>query len=239
LFLAVSFSKASTISAVELAGTTPVTVDSNPVVTSILCQPGTFNGKSYTSYSFLINDGTGSAMVYGTLSGLGYTPTVGDAITVSSPYAPYHQIPELSLPTAVSLVSSGNAVSAPAVETIAQLNQTTLPENIAGYLFTVDNVTLSGLTTFGIANQTGSMSDGTNSMTFYYWPTSYSAANVNLFGQTPPTGLVDVTGFVSVYPSSPAEFAPISITAVPEPASMGLLLIGGIAALIRRRSAKA
>ena len=35
-----------------------------PVVTGILCQPGTYNGRSYSYSSYLVSDGTGSAVVY-------------------------------------------------------------------------------------------------------------------------------------------------------------------------------
>ena len=222
------------------SGTASCTINSNPVITAILSQPGTFNTKAYSAYSFLVSDGTGSADVYMTstqVTTLGYTPTVGDAITPSGTWYPYHQIPELETLTAITQVSTGNAVAAPAVSTIPTLNVATLPYNVAGYEFTLDDVTIGGISgTFGIANLTGTITDAdSNSMTLYYWPTSYAASNINLYGQAIPTGPVDITGFVSVYPGPPAsiEFTPISITpyATPEPGTV-VMLGAGLAAAI-------
>ena len=53
-------------------------------------------------------------------------------------------------------------------------------------------------------------------MVFYYWPTSYSVANANIANMKIPTGLVNMTGFVSAYGAGAGtnipEFNPISIT---------------------------
>ena len=106
------------VNAIEVGGTGTYTLDGGsgtaPVVTNILSQPGTVNGKTYTSWSFLVQDQSGSSDIYGTLAGLGYTPTVGDAINATGTYSPYHQIPELGTLTAISCVSSGNSVPVPA-----------------------------------------------------------------------------------------------------------------------------
>ena len=51
--------------------------------------------------------------IYGTLAGLNYTPTLGDAITVTGEYYPYHQLPELEYPTAISEVASHEPVAGP------------------------------------------------------------------------------------------------------------------------------
>jgi hypothetical protein len=235
---------ASSVAQIEAAGSGVQTVDNAggqyPVITAILSAPGTVNAKSYSSYSFLVNDGTGSMDVYGSLSGLGYTPTVGDAISATGTYGPYHQIPELGTLTALTQETTGNAVPPILLGTISTLNQTTLPLNVAGYEWTLDNVMISGAgtpgNTFGNANSPSgaTITDvGGNSMSFYYWPTSYSVANANLYSMVIPssTTLVDMTGFVSVYPGSPAEFNPISITVAPTPEPGTLVLLGaGLAA---------
>ena len=36
----------------------------DPIISAILSQPGTYNGKTYSSWSFFVNDGTGSMDVY-------------------------------------------------------------------------------------------------------------------------------------------------------------------------------
>ena len=166
--------------------------------------------------------------IFGTMpTGSTYTPTLGDAITATGEYYPFHQTPELEYLTAISPVASREPVSVPAVITIPVINQPTLPlggpqstpPGVAGYLYELDDVTISGITgTFGIVNLTGTITDGGgNHMTLYYWPTSYSVANANLSGMAIPTGPVNMIGFVSVY-SSVAEFTPITITpAVPAP----------------------
>jgi len=237
----------SNIAAVEgQASGTAATLGSSPIVTAVLSYPGTVNGKTYTSWSFLANDGTGSLDIFGTLSGLGYTPTVGDAIGVTGTYSPYHQIPEIGTVTAIGATSSGNPLPAMPTLTIPQLNQTTLPFTAAGYLINLDNVTISsgtsiitpGVSTWGTSNLTLTVTDSSNNkMTLYYWPTSYAMANFNLDGITIPSGPVNITGFDSVYPSTPGspEFTPISIVSVPEPVSTGLLAVGAAAMLMRRR----
>ena len=247
LSVAVSeLAQASTVAQIEAmtSGMTGIALDTSPVVTAILSQPGTWNGKTYTGWSFLVQDSSGSIDVFGSstvLSGLGYTPSVGNIITsITGTYSPFHQIPEIATPTA--LISDGIAgtVPAPILTTIPTINVATEPFSTAGYMLELDNVTIGGLSgAFGIANLTGTISDGSNSMTFYYWPTSYSASNANLFGQSIPTGPVNMTGFVSVY-NSVAEFTPITITSVPEPGTLVLLGAGFIAAaaMYRRREVR-
>jgi autotransporter-associated beta strand protein len=105
---------------------------------------------------------------------------------------------------------------------------TVLPADLGGYLVQLNNVTVTGAgspgATFGTVNSPGTavVTDltGTNSMTFYYWPTSYATANQNMAGLKIPTGLVNMTGFLSVFGNSNVpEFDPISITASPGPAA--------------------
>ena len=231
---------AQNIATVEgLASGTATSLTSDPVITAILSQPGTTDGKSYSNWSFLVNDGTGSMDIFASgssLTTLSYTPVVGQTISVSGTYSPYDSIPELEDVTAISSAGTG-IVPAIGTSTVATLNQSTIPNNIAGYLWTVDNATISGISgTFGTANLTGSIADTSGSMTLYYWATSYSMAVQNLYGSAIPTGPVDVTGFVDQF-SGTDEFVPISIVAVPEPTTLALAGIGGLSMLfLRRRS---
>ena len=107
-----------------------------------------------------------------------------------------------------------------------------LPFSVTEYLLQLDDVTLSNVvngttpattwTNYSQGNLTGTITDATGSVNLYDWPTSYSSC-ASMAGQPIPTGPVDMTGFVSVYPGSPAEFTPISVTAVPEPGTLVLL----------------
>jgi hypothetical protein len=220
------------------------TITTNPVISAILCQPGVVNGKTYSNWSFLINDGTGSMDVYGTMPG-GYTPVVGNTVSVSGTYSPYHQIPEMGTVTAISATGAA-AVPAPVGTTIPIINVSTLPSSVAGYMLELDGVTISGISgNFDGSNLQGTITDGShNSMTLYYWPTSYSVENANLTGPI-PTGRVNMTGFVSVYGTpGTAEFTPMTIgtaAPVPEPGTMVLLASGLAAAAImflRRKASK-
>jgi hypothetical protein len=217
-----------------------------PVVTAIGSQPGTSDGYTYSSYSFLAQDSTGSMDLYGTLSGLGYTPTVGDAITATGTYSPYHQISELATITSITATSQGNPVPAPVAYTIPTLLASgtgLLPENLSGYLVELDNVSLyvnSAATTpvsgnFAThANTTLYAKDGSgNIIETYVWASSYSVDGA-LGGTAIPTGTVDMTGFVSQSSTFPPEFTPFSITEVqvPEPSVLNLCGVGGVGSLL-------
>jgi hypothetical protein len=215
-----------------------------PVITNMLSQPGTVNGVTYSSWAYMVNDGTGSAVVLGNPTGTTgkYTgtesaPVVGDTVTVLGKYSPSRQIPELVAPggtpavdMVVNHISGPAAVPAPTLATIPGINVPTLPLNIAGYMLQLNNVTISGTVsgTFGSANWSiaDTVTDnGGNSMQVYYFPSSYSVQNANLFGQPIPTGPVNMTGFVQLFGTTP-QFLPITISAVPEPGTIGLAVAG-------------
>jgi hypothetical protein len=224
------------------------TLGTDPVVTAILSQPGVFGGHTYTGWSFLANDGSGSVDVFATaatLTTLGYTPTLGDSISLGGTYFPFHQIPEFESSTpaalAITLVSQGNPIPAPVVATIPQLDQTTLPFSLAGELIQLNNVTIGNnlgangtvFPTFAqdtVPNESYTVTDGSaNSMVLFDWVSSYSTAAA-LGGTAVPTGPVDLIGFVSVNgtgTSATAEFTPTEILPTPEPATLTLLTVGG------------
>ena len=232
------------------SGTAGVTLDSSPVVTAILSQPGMYGGHTYTGWSFLVQDGTGSLDVFASAASLtsvdpGYTPTVGDVINLTGTYSPFHQIPEMATLTAFSKVGTAIAPG-PVIQTIPTLNQATLPLSTAGHLIEVDNVTISGTPTtfpnYAGGNVSYTITDGSaNSMVLYDWVTSYSTA-ASMGGTAVPTGLVDIIGFDSVFTSgvnSTAEFTPIGVISVPEPTTMGLCGAAGLLAFIFRLRRKA
>lgn len=256
--MAVSGSNALASSAATIFGLgtgTPATYDNAsgayPVITAVLSQPGALDGYTYSTWSFLAQDSSGSIDLYGALpSGSTYVPTVGDAISVSGTYSPYHQIPEMGTMTSISQISPGNPVAAPTVYTIPQLtSSTTIPQSQAGYLLALDNVSLysDSAATIPVSGNFATHANtalyardsGGNIMEIYVWASSYSVDGA--LGGTPiPTGNVDITGFVSQSGTFPAEITPLSITAVPEPTSFALFGAGGLLTLtlaLRRRNA--
>ncbi|HEX4793731.1 MAG TPA: IPT/TIG domain-containing protein, partial [Humisphaera sp.] len=204
----------TTIAAAEaLPSGSVVTLDNNPVITKILTVGGgnVVNGLTYGSWAFLINDGTGSLEVFSTITN-GYTPTVGDALSISGTFSPFDQIPELGTITSISAISHGNtAGSDPLLRTIAQVKNNPLPSDIAGHLVELDNVTITGEgSSFGNTNSPSGakITDSSGNMTLFYWPTSYSRANQFFFGTPVPTGPVNLLGIVDVFSGTP-EFIPI------------------------------
>jgi len=222
--------------------------DPTAVISSILSSPQTLDGYTYTNWSFLVNDGTGSMDVFGHLpsGNTEPTPTPGDGISATGTYTVFDGIPELETLTALSNTSTGNTVPSPLLVTIPQINATASEQpskndGINEYLVTLDNVQIDANGTSNQAtgnfpthaNGTYTLSDGTNTITMFQWASSYSVDGA-LGGTAIPQGPVDITGFADYFSPS-AEFVPVSIISVPEPASLGLLALGGLA-LLKRRS---
>ncbi len=225
-----------------------------PVVTAILSMPGvTINGYSYSQYSgtYLTADSSGEMEIYGFNSGI-YAPTVGDALNVTGVYKPFDGIPEVTTNStytgSVTVESTGNAAPAgigtltsPITTTIPTINTGATPvQGIAAQILQLDNVTITGQTageTFGTGDLSLTVTDGAHSMTLFYYPHDFSIANQNLFGETIPTGTVDIEGLVDYFSPSD-EFIPLQITSVPEPATLSLCGLGGLMLfkLVRRRS---
>ncbi len=123
--------------------------------------------------------------------------------------------------------------------TIPQLNDLSavgMNFGLQEYYVELDNVTIPGASGNWPthANLSFTLSDGTNTGTGFFWPSSYSNCDP-LAGTPMPTGTVNMTGLVSVFGASgtypnvsggTAEFTPFTITPVPEPASLTLFLLG-------------
>jgi hypothetical protein len=237
---------ADTITNIELkAPGTAVTLDSSPVVTAVMSQPGTFGGRSYSTWAVLAQDSTGSIDVYALSNSFGaYWPAVGDALNVTGTYGPYHQIPEITNITSFTY-TSGNLVPAPTVTTIqAATNSGTgpLPLSLAGYLVEIDNVTIytnAACTIQPTGNFLASnvgyyiKDSGGNIMEMYFWFTSY-ACDAKMVGSPIPTGPVNVVGLLSQSGTYPPEITPYEIL-VPEPATLSLFGAGALLALALRR----
>jgi hypothetical protein len=89
------------------------------------------------------------------------------------------------------------------------------------------------------ANTTLYAKDGSGDiMEVYVWASSYSVDGA-LGGTPEPTGLVDITGFMSQSSTFPPEMTPFSITEVPEPTALGLYGAGGLLMLVFRLRRKA
>jgi hypothetical protein len=245
---------ASTIAEIESQPFgTPVTLGSstdstNPVITAIGSIPGSLDGYTYTTYAFIAQDSTGSFEIFSSLPiDSTYIPAVGDRITASGTYGSFLQIPELEVLTSIEATSTGNAVPAPTLVTIAQLNSyaNVLPSSVAGHFLELHNVTISqqSVPIFPIhANGTYNLVDGRNSLEMFQWASSYSAAGM-IGGTKVPTGAVDVKGIVNVFALAGfsggiTQFVPFSITPVPEPAAFGLMCVAALSLLRNRRAAK-
>jgi hypothetical protein len=242
---------------------------SYPIITTILSAPGTGDGYTYNNWSYLAQDPTGSmdmfyssSLTTGTAwTGLGgtsgYIPHVGDQISVVGNYSPFNGIPEIANstanPIAVTFGSASNPfyTPSPALTTISTINVGTNANGLnasglAGTYLQLNNVLISGAgANWAVhANVTGTITDGTGSMTMFLWASSYSTAGAIAAGGGPvPTGPVNMTGFVDDFYSSSsntttAEFVPTSITVVPEPATMGLCGLGSVLAFLCYRRCK-
>lgn len=239
-----------TIAVAELTPSgTLITLDNHPVVSAILSTPFTTNGftQSTPRWIFLVDDGTGSMDMFNAASSFpaGYTPTVGDALTISGTNSPFMGVPELGTLTSITKNSSGNPTPLPLIKTIPQLaTYTTAPTpgspypSFAGHLVEIDNVTISSSTTgnYGSSNVFPTITDSSsNTIEALYGPNTYSIQNQNLFGTPISTGPVDVTGLVQIFGGAP-EFLPFSVTPVPEPSTfaLGALSLVGLVAWKKR-----
>jgi len=239
------------ISAIEAQPSgTLVTLDSNPVVTAIGSVPQTLDGYTYTNPVFITQDASGSLEFFGKIPAGSTLPSVGEKIGAMGTYSPFNAIPELGTLTSLTGISLNNPLPPSPIVTAAQVAGITSSSlNILGYYITLDNVLISQQNSTNTvpgnfpthANGTYTLTDvgGSTPLTMFQYASSYSAAG-ELGGTAVPTGPVDITGIADVFgtPGTP-EFIPFSITAVPEPTSVGFLGLGVVGLMKRNRSAKA
>ncbi len=226
----------STIAGIYTTG--PGTYTDTATVSAIL-------NVSASANTFVMQDGTGSIIAFGVAKST-YTATLGDSISFNATDVTYQGSPELSSSgfTLNGLPTPGTAPS-PTVLTIPQFKATgdgtaTAFAPYAESLVELDNVTISPTTAFpgASANATYTLSDGTNTTSLYAYKSdsavvaAETAANAANPGGL--TGTYDIVGYDDVFYGAP-EIYPLSIVAVPEPASITLLALGGISMLARRR----
>ncbi len=172
-----------------------------PIVSALLSTPGTMDGHTYTSYAFYVNDTTGGMDVFSpssTLSSLGYTPQLGDALDIKGTYEPFDGFPEVSVITKSALQSTGNAYTPPVtgvnlayvVSDFAHNSQTVTsgtvtttigPNDLTAQLVTLSNVWLTNGGTSRPTDQLwhwqqhrydNVLNDSSGgSCSFFYWPT--------------------------------------------------------------------
>jgi hypothetical protein len=236
--------------------------DADVIVDQIMSAPGTYgiSNKVYSSWAVLAADASGSVDVFGYVSSpaswpAGYTPTVGDNVSLQGTFSPYHGIPEIGSPTSFSLLSQGNAQwkGGSQVTTISQAlaNPNThdaltvtgpFAQNLDGYLVEIQNVTISGqgvTTTFPTTNKTMYLNDTNGKqLTLYFWYSSYSCDAAMTGAPIPGNNglapiVVDVYGLLTSYPSVSSgttnwqdELIPTAFVGIPEPSSFMLAGIG-------------
>ncbi|MGO9244649.1 MAG: PEP-CTERM sorting domain-containing protein [Verrucomicrobiia bacterium] len=148
-------------------------LNSYPVITAVVSQPGVTEGRNYTGWAVLAQDQTGSLGLFvssATLAGLNnandpnpgfgtdLAPAVGDGVSAAGQMQMYYSLPEMVFSTVVSsdnfltLQSRENPTASfsPLVLTINQLNTVALASNvnIEGYYIEIKGVTFSGGGTF-------------------------------------------------------------------------------------------
>lgn len=166
-------STAATNATVEYDNTSGYDPNGYPVVSVILSQPGTFGGHTYTGWSALAADTTGSLDLFVSqtnLSGLTGTPTnststppygtpttslaAGEGLNIAGQWSPFDGIAELAFNTTkdnyVAVTSTGNTLPTPTVETIPGLetettNGTTVlaHPDVTGQYLEIQNVLIS------------------------------------------------------------------------------------------------
>ena len=197
---------------------------------------------SASANTIVLTDGTASVIAY-SIAKTEYTAVLGDTISFTATNSPYQGSPEL--------VSSGFTVAsdtpgtplAPADISVptffASGNGTSGVPPYAEAYVELDGVTISGAPAALTTNTSYTLTDAaSNTTTMYTYKsdslvsaavTAANTANPGGFG-----GTYDIVGYADEF-NGVAEIYPLSIVAVPEPASIGLLALGGISMLARRR----
>jgi len=182
-----------------------------PIITAVASMPGVFSGHTYTGWSLLAQDSTGSldlftsAFTLTNLTGAGagtaysssLSPAVGDAINSAGQWSPFDQIPELSFTTTVASnnfihrVSTGNTVPTVPVFNVSQVNIPNISNHIefAGTLIEVMGVTI----TPGAANTNG------NQTVFPTYAQASASFNNETYTMTDGSGGMTMFDWVTSY----------------------------------------
>jgi hypothetical protein len=233
--------RADTIAGSKTLVTTPPTAPpvsdtiSHVIVTNIIP-----HAVSATSLSFQVSDGTGSTEIFSMPKSV-YTATVGDIIDVTGLSEAFHGLYELASPSpyVVTVDSTGNTPP-PLTDFTTGEFQSTFGPSLESVIGTLSDVSFVAPPATFASNQTLIATDGTLTATVFI-PSSDP-----LIGSPIPTGPVNITGYFSEFDDAAVltneppdntghELAAFSVVSVPEPASMSLVVLGGISLLARRR----
>lgn len=238
-----------------------------PVITAIPSYPGVTGGHTYTGWSILAQDSTGSLDLFASaftltnLTGSGgtgspytssSTPAVGDKVNMQGTWSPFDQIPELTFTTVAAsnqylkVVSSGNTVPTPPAFTVSQVNIPNISNHIefAGTLIEITNAVISttnAMTAFpGYTNNISAESmylTDSSGVMTLFDWTTSYSGAAALQGTPINNSPVNIYGFVDAFGST-AEFVPLKIVAVPEPSSVALVGVGVAGLFAMRRRRK-
>jgi len=160
------------------------------VGTTVTVQGVVTSGAELGSIRYVQDATAGIAAYPGTGSAPGFTPSIGDNITVTGVLTDYNGLLEINPITAFTINTTGNVLPAPVLVTPNGVNETTegsLVRIIGAQFANAGSVFASGADAITSSGETGSV---------------YISTGTGLVGSAVPAGLADITGIASQYDNS-------------------------------------